>query len=146
MPCLESFPGEWLSARSPIPLARMCVFVMNSTCWACPMLLGGSWRAISPQVTMIPNGIFLIVPLKVDSLSSSATALSWVSEQAVSRSPFHRVGTFRWYHPPQSGKEEGLTPAGPYRRSSDQSTGWPDHNGKFFSLVQNILSSPDSLW
>lgn len=33
--------GEWLNARSPILLAGTLVFVMNSTCWAHPLLPGG---------------------------------------------------------------------------------------------------------
>ena len=33
--------GEWLTARSPILLAGTLVFVMNSTCWAHPLCLGG---------------------------------------------------------------------------------------------------------
>lgn len=42
MPCLDFFSlGEWLNARSPIPLARTLVFIMNSTCWAHPILLSG---------------------------------------------------------------------------------------------------------
>lgn len=83
---------------------------------------------------------FFLLPLP----TSSTALLSEVTltEQDVSKSPFHGVGGLRCYHQPGISlcprMEEGPTLAGPCRKSPNQVTAWP-HSEKFFSHTEHSL-------